>query len=222
LALYGFIGLIWGNPVHEKNVAVMFLILTVVGLGSVGLHSTLHWFPQSSDEVPMLWQTLSFLYVLILTEFKVKNSFGLGFLFFCLAAVQTYLYYAYQEVYMVFITTMVLYATTCIVWSGIIMTKNWNKKYYFEFWSSSFICFVLIGFVLWIIDMNYCKKLLPIYRMFGGATLHVFWHVFAGLGTYLLINFFVLIRIYDRNLEPKCEWVMGILPVLTVRKPSSK
>eukprot|EP01035_Chromulina_nebulosa_P032764 gene32764-43792_t len=43
-------GLFYGNPLDEIRVSLMFIALALVGIGSTALHSTLHWFWQSSDE----------------------------------------------------------------------------------------------------------------------------------------------------------------------------
>eukprot|EP01036_Dinobryon_divergens_P034516 gene34516-44607_t len=44
-------GLFYGNPLDEIRVSLMFIALALVGIGSTALHSTLHWFWQSSDEL---------------------------------------------------------------------------------------------------------------------------------------------------------------------------
>lgn len=218
IAGFGVVGYMWGNPLKERCISVMFLILFIVGIGSAGLHSTLHWFPQSSDEIPMLWQTLSFLYILVSCKFpELSKSNMLGVAFFTIAAFQTFLYYTFQQVYAVFIVTMIIYAVIVILWSGNIAYFHRSEQFYWVIWSSAFICFVLLGFVLWIIDMNLCASLLPFYYGISGFTLHVFWHFFAGLGTYYLASFFTLIRIRHLQKTPEMKWFLGFLPIFSVR-----
>lgn len=218
IAGFGFVGYFFGNPLNEQCISVMFLILIVIGLGSAGLHSTLHWLPQSSDEVPMLWQTMSFLYILLsckYPEFSKGNL--LGGIFFAIAALQTFLYYTFQQVYAVFIVTMITYAAIVILWSGNIAYSRRTERFYWMLWTSAFTFFVLLGFVLWIIDMNLCNTLLPVYFSLSGFTLHVFWHLFAGLGTYYLASFFTLLRLQHLKYVPEISWVFGFLPVFSIQ-----
>lgn len=58
LVVLGAIGIYIGNPLHERRVIAQYVALSVVGLGSMALHATLHAAWQSADEVPMLWQVL--------------------------------------------------------------------------------------------------------------------------------------------------------------------
>jgi hypothetical protein len=49
LSLFGLVGIWKGNPTRELRYALGYLILFLIGLGSAGLHGTLHWIFQSSD-----------------------------------------------------------------------------------------------------------------------------------------------------------------------------
>lgn len=217
IALMGLVGMLYGNPLKEWNVTVMFFILFIIGIGSAGLHSTLHWFPQSSDEIPMLWQTLSFLYVLLICQYESSiNSYYLGFIFLFITAAQTFAYYLYQQIYAVFIVSMILYTAAVILWSGYLCYKHRDDQYLVNTWITSFVCFVLIGFVLWVIDMNLCNSLLPIYHQLYGLTLHILWHLFAGLGTYFLINFFVGFRLKCLGFIPHSRKILMVFPVFTI------
>lgn len=223
IAWMGLIGMLYGNPLKEWNVTVMFFILFVIGMGSVALHSTLHWFPQSSDEVPMLWQALSLLYVLVLCQYddSVQQGLGVAYLFILVAIIQTYIYYVHQQIYFVFLVSMILYTAAVIIWSGCLLYQNYSDHHLRIIWFSSLICFVAIGFMLWILDMNLCESLLPVYQVFGGATLHILWHIFAGLGTYLLISFFIVYRLKHLGYTVKGSWALG-LPVFLIKEKAEK
>jgi hypothetical protein len=49
ISLFGLIGLWKGNPTREIRYSLGYIILFLIGLGSAGLHGTLHWIFQSSD-----------------------------------------------------------------------------------------------------------------------------------------------------------------------------
>jgi hypothetical protein len=65
-------------------------------------------------------------------------------------------------------------------------------------WHRSLAFYVFFGAIPWILDMHYCTELKPYYDllpfMFKGMTLHVTWHIFAGLGTYYYVVLLVLVR----------------------------
>ena len=65
ISFFGLIGIIYNNPTNEVRNVLAYLILLLIGVGSVGLHSTLHWMFQSSDELPMLYicNALNFMFI---------------------------------------------------------------------------------------------------------------------------------------------------------------
>ena len=84
ITVIGMVGFFYGNPLNELSVSAMYIILAVIGLGSAGLHTTLHWFYQSSDEVPMLWQIpIDVLaYALHHKHIEEQEFFGTGLCFY--------------------------------------------------------------------------------------------------------------------------------------------
>jgi dihydroceramidase len=214
---FGVFGMLYSNPTNEWCIRTMYLTLAIVGLGSVGLHGTLHWLLQSSDEVPMLWQILSFIHVLwICRQGDAKvDKWSIGLSFFGLAFVQTFLYYTFQQIYAVFIVSMILYVALIVFWSRsfVVAETNPSMRVVFEkvyFWA--FMNFIGHGFVLWVIDMNLCDTLMPHYMKLSGFTLHVFWHIFAGLGSYYLCVLFTGLRVNQQKLNPLIKWYAGVLP----------
>ncbi|OEU10819.1 aPHC-domain-containing protein [Fragilariopsis cylindrus CCMP1102] len=47
-----------------------------------------------------------------------------------------------------------------------------------------------------------------------GCTLHVIWHVMAGLGGYTILQFLVTCRMSVLGLPCKIQWILGIIPVV--------
>ena len=68
--------------------------------------------------------------------------------------------------------------------------------------------------------MNCCDLLLPYYRRLGGATLHIVWHIAAGLGTYLLAQSLASCRATFLKIKTEIDWIYGLLPV--VRRSKEK
>lgn len=201
----------------------MFLVLASVGLGSVGLHASLHWLYQSSDEVPMLWQILTFLHMLWINN-NVKRehqqSSTPGLVFLLLAVVQTVLYYSFQQIYAVFIGSVILYTVVIVLWFHALITRMpdgpaKDLRRQIHYWSIS--SYIILAFSLWVIDMTFCSELTPLYISLSGFTLHVFWHVFAGWGTFLVITNLIVMRMQDiHQKDVALQWLLGFVPVVRV------
>lgn len=217
-------GLLYGNPLNEWSIAMMYGVLAVIGVGSAGLHSTLHWVLQSSDEVPMLWQTVSFLNVPLLLHFpklSLVNQHRMGYGFITLAIMQTILYYRYQQTYAVFIASIVIYSAIIVFWTGSILRENIatdQKAVLWLLWKWAFISYVILGAGLWVVDMNLCPFLLSLYASTTGFTLHAFWHFFAGMGTYLIATFLVAVKLQKAGKQAELKWVLPFIPVCTEKK----
>ncbi len=212
IAAMGLIGVIYGNPGHDLAVTAMFGVLFVIGLGSAALHCTLHWLPQSSDEIPMLWQMLTFLHsvIVIFQQGKKENRRMIGLLFATLAIIQTYFYYQYQSIYIVFIISMIVYSILVVVstcWLSFESKDRRSNEIRWWLWKWAFSSYALFGFILWVIDMNYCDALMPTYRnILGGMTLHILWHIFAGLGSYLISTQLCAIILQKSGKEIQLAW----------------
>jgi dihydroceramidase len=224
---FGVFGMLYSNPTNEWCIRAMYLTLAIVGLGSVGLHGTLHWLLQSSDEVPMLWQILSFIHVLwICRQRDAKvDKWSIGLSFFGLAFVQTFLYYTFQQIYAVFIASMIFYVTLLIFWTHGFIDAKANPEFKrdqtkLHIWST--VYFVVYGVVLWVIDMNLCDTLMPYYIKLSGFTLHVFWHIFAGLGSYYLCVLLTGLRVNQQKLNPEIKWYALILPYIALVDKTKK
>ena len=63
ISSFGMFGLVFGNPTHELRNIIAYLVIVLIGFGSAGLHGTLHWIYQSSDELPMIYLIMCYLYL---------------------------------------------------------------------------------------------------------------------------------------------------------------
>lgn len=202
LCFLGIVGVIYCNPMKEWRVFLMFGIMAFIGIGSSLLHTTLDKLAQSTDELPMLWFNIVASYSLF--ELKTRrryNKYPFSALGGCLfALIQTIIYYGYQKIYVVFLVSYSGTVAIMTVWSYMLI-DNKNKKIKAErsyLWHRSLAFYVFFGAIPWILDMHYCEELKPYYDllpfMFKGMTLHVTWHIFAGLGTYYYVVLLVLVR----------------------------
>ncbi|KAJ1399455.1 ceramidase, partial [Ochromonadaceae sp. CCMP2298] len=118
IPLMALTGYLYSNPTHEKRFSVMYLVLGLVGVGSTALHWTLHWIPQSSDELPMLWVSLSIVYALYTTREQrgSTRSRTLGYLFALIGLLESVIYYTFQQIYIVFVLSIVVCTAAVVAW----------------------------------------------------------------------------------------------------------
>lgn len=107
--LLGIVGIALGNPTREYRTVLVYSILIVVGIGSACLHATLHWCFQSFDELPMIYLVLCGMYIVL----EVDSPMGeekyphLATYLILLSCMCTSAYFAFQQIYAVFLLTFV-------------------------------------------------------------------------------------------------------------------
>jgi len=237
LSFFGFVGILCGNPTREPRVYAIYLVLVLIGVGSAALHATLHWIFQSSDELPMIYLVLCGIYCCLEVDSQPNKAAypSLGLCLTVLSIVNTAIYFTFQHLYIVFLSTFM--AAICLfsflhmrlayrLWhiqkrkeaNG---SKN-NKATItiaLRFYVIHFLLFVLLGTPIWIIDQFLCNQLSPTYDalpfLLRGCTLHVVWHILSGMAVHCLAQYFVAARAEYLGMET-CEvrWVGGVIPVV--------
>mmetsp|Transcript_16960 Transcript_16960/g.21457 ORF Transcript_16960/g.21457 Transcript_16960/m.21457 type:complete len:272 (+) Transcript_16960:57-872(+) len=220
LSLFGLIGLILGNPTNERRHTIAYSILVLIGVGSAGLHSTLHWLFQSSDELPMVYLVAILLFMAV--EFRSpvgKPTYPqLPLLLVTLMVLNTVIYYSFQDLYIVFYLTFAAGTTAIIaIVHRIINNKEIERgdetKKVGKLGIFSFVC---VGLVAWHVEMLLCDWILGFYNRFlFGATVHCLWHFAAGLGAYCCIVFFECCRTEELGLSFRVDYILGgVVPVV--------
>ena len=217
ISLFALIGAYYGNPTNENRFLFIYGALFVTGIGSCALHATLSAIWQASDELPMLFVTLSLLYTII--ELKCpKGTYsmkGLNYIFLIVAAFNTYIYFKYQQIYAVFLASYIS-SVAVVIWKSKVLLDDEDVKNdaSTSLWYQSFFTYIVVGSLIWLLDMNACDFFLPYYRQMGGATLHIIWHIAAGLATYLLAQSLSAMRAKSIKMKTELEYVYGIIPVV--------
>lgn len=217
------VGLIYANPTKEWRFTVMFLNLAFIFAGSILLHMSLEAIQQSLDEVPMLWLNNMLLFALIeLKSPKGKPAYPYlapFMIVFCIA--ETVMYYTFRNLYFVFLATFIPLTVVVLLWTGklALFTKNVSpiaKNLYI----ASTVSYSVIGSPLWILEMNLCRHFIPYFRLAGGMTFHILWHIGAGLGAYFMIMFLIAMRIEALGGKVGLKWVLLFFPVAVYDTPS--
>ena len=230
LSLVGLFGSRYGNPTSEWRFTLVYWVLIVIGVGSAGLHATLHWVFQSSDELPMIYLVIAMTYAVLECEApKGKSKFPYLLIFLVgLSIVNTVVYYIFQQFYFVFLGTFSL--LTIIASIGLVRLVFYRPNRRPEpkklFWMGE-VWYTMIGVPVWCLDMLLCHHVstiadsLPFWAL--GITPHVIWHFAAGIGAYVLTLCCACCRMETLGINYKLAMVLGgILPILIVFEDPKK
>ena len=193
LSFIGIIGFYWGNPTGELRFKIAYGILVLIGIGSAALHGTLHWFFQSSDELPMIYLMIAALYCCLEndTPQNGKSKYPwLPHISFLLGFASTLVYFRFQQIYVVFLGTFVsmtiagfilhikialrqrkvALAPPCDddcsdsdVYSGLTDVHRNNARIALRFYVWHYLVYVGIATPVWILDQFRCEYLSPYY-----------------------------------------------------------
>mmetsp|Transcript_29582 Transcript_29582/g.62745 ORF Transcript_29582/g.62745 Transcript_29582/m.62745 type:complete len:307 (-) Transcript_29582:137-1057(-) len=231
LSLFGIVGILYGNPTREWRTTVVYTILLVIGLGSACLHASLHWCFQSSDELPMIYLIIGFLYsVLEVDSPKDSPKYPhLAKYLILLSCINTAIYYTFQHLYIVFLVTF--NAMTVMLLSTHVQIarrlyhesrdekrKTNNSAIALRFYIWHIIILVFVATPIWALDQFHCDILLPIYNnlpfLLRGMTLHVVWHIGAGMATHCFVQFLCACRASTLGMVCDTRCLLGVLPVV--------
>ena len=88
------------------------------------------------------------------------------------------------------------------------------------FWKWHVICYLVIASSVWVVDQFVCVYLLPYYNKipfpFRGCTLHVVWHITAGIGAHLFVQFLVASRLTALGYDMEIRWYFLAIPVVVL------
>lgn len=217
ISVFGLIGLIWGNPTKEMRHTLGYLILTLIGLGSVGLHGSLHWIFQSSDELPMIYLVAVANYMCVEVDSKVGEPKypQLPTFLNILMVINTFIYYTFQHIYAVFIAT---YAVSSILNTFLLVYvvywKNTGGKMGKKIFKGTIIGYLIIAFPIWLVDMHCCNWVLTnVADNMHGLTLHVVWHLCAGYGAYCVLVTLEYCRMIALKIPCTCDFWLGFIPI---------
>lgn len=226
IASFGLIGAIWNNPTKELRTVLAYLVLLLIGVGSTGLHLSLHWIYQASDELPMLYMSnvLNFMCLEYDAPMGKPHSPNLPYIFLVLSVLHTVVYYRFQDNYVVFFLTYAFGVVLHVVLGVKIVYVGRHKRGAItkRLGIMAILTYLFVGLPVWILDMQHCDAILNISEtmlptfFWRGITPHVLWHFAAAFGTYCAIACVVACRMEELKMPFRLEYLWGIVP-LTVR-----
>lgn len=213
--LLAFIGLI--NALRqrfEKRFSVLHLSNMILATGSMMFHATLQHVVQQSDETPMVWEMLLYLYVLYSPDWHYRSTMP-TFLFFYGGAFA--IFYSFVRNGTVFKLHYVALCLLCVprVYKYYIHTKDVAAKRL----AHIYVATILLGTVCWLVDDIFCKKLS---RWYINPQGHALWHLLMGFNTYFANTFLMFCRAQQLGWEPRVAHFFGFFPYVKIKKPKAQ
>jgi dihydroceramidase len=227
----GVIGVIWNNPTREKRTVLAYFILILIGVGSTGLHLSLHWIFQASDELPMLYlnNCINFMCMEHNAPRGKPNYPSLPTFFGLLTILQTFIYYRFQDNFIIFFFSYASGVFILLMMGCRLACLTYDRRgpILRQLFVLSIVAFFFVGFPMWIIDKFCCESIVLIglvddeasassssELLWKGITPHVIWHFAAGYGTYCAIACAVAGRMEELQIPFRRKYLLLVIPVL--------
>ncbi|MED6153030.1 hypothetical protein PIB30_097617 [Stylosanthes scabra] len=212
LALLGLINAL--RQRFEKRFTVLHLSNMALAIGSMLYHATLQNVQQQSDETPMVWEMLLYLYILYSPDWHYRTTMPI-FLF--LYGIVFAVAHSYLRFGIGFKAHYVLLCLLCIprTYKYYIYTENVSAKRI----AKLYVATLILGALCWLGDRFFCKEVStwPI-----NPQGHALWHLFMGFNSYFANTFLMFCRAQQRCWKPKIVRLMGVLPYVKIDKLKRK
>jgi len=155
-------------------------------------HGTLRYWAQWLDELPMLYGNLCASYILLEPKKKLRHK-KLPFIFVSIGLLTTIIYLGFPQYYAFFMWThtfLIVFITSYSFWRIGKLSKKKVPPLVSMLPKISFFSY-LTGFVFWVTENQFCNSL-PQWTHF-----HAWWHIFAGLGCYVWMEWTVALRGFE-------------------------
>lgn len=181
-------------------------------------HFILYYFgffrQQQSDETPMVWEMLLYMYILYSPDWHYRSTMP-TFLFLYGAA-----FAIVHSLIRFGIGFKVHYAVLCLLciprmYKYYIYTQDPSAKRLAKF----YVATLFLGSLCWVCDRIFCKE---VSQWLINPQGHALWHVFMGFNSYYANTFLMFCRAQQREWAPKIVHFMGVLPYVKIEKPKSQ
>uniref|UniRef100_A0A1D1ZKH3 Alkaline ceramidase 3 n=1 Tax=Anthurium amnicola TaxID=1678845 RepID=A0A1D1ZKH3_9ARAE len=212
LALIGLINAL--RQRFEKRFSVLHVSNMILAIGSMLFHATLRQVQQQSDETPMVWEVLLYLYVLYSPDWHYRSTMP-TFLFIYGAAFAVV--HSLVRFELVFKLHYIALCLLCVprVYKYYIYTKEAAAKRLAQL----YVATITLGSLCWLFDRIFCKKASLWYINPQG---HAWWHVFMGFNSYFANTFLMFCRAQQLGWQPRVVLAFRCFPYVKIEKPKQQ
>lgn len=212
LALIGLINAL--RQRFEKRFSILHISNMILSIGSMVFHATLQLVLQQSDETPMVWEMLLYLYVLYSPDWHYRSTMP-TFLFLYGAA-----FAVVHSLVRFRIGFKVHYIGLCLLgvprmYKYYIHTKDVAARRL----AHLYVATICLGSLCWLFDRFFCKKMSHWYVNPQG---HAWWHVLMGFNSYFANTFLMYCRAQQLGWEPRVIRIFGFFPYVKISKPKKQ
>jgi len=202
----------------EKRFTVLYAGIVIIGLGSVAFHASLLLEYQLLDELPMVWTTLTWVYIYQTMQSPKKGRpedkvlakrlaifgtvWGIG-----APWIHWYAPLAFQALFIGLLGYALINAHS--YWK---ICKNPDASKMYIVYNTSLI----LGALLWLTDTHACNKL---HELFGDywwhpyiGSFHGYWHCLMSVNVYLGPVFATVVRAQMLDIPASIKWWLGVVP----------
>ncbi|KAD3337974.1 hypothetical protein R6Q59_027257 [Mikania micrantha] len=198
----------------EKRFSVLHLSNMALAIGSMMYHATLQHVQQQSDETPMVWEMLLYIYILYSPDWHYRSTMP-TFLF--LYGISFAVLHSIIRFNIGFKIHYIMLCVLCIprVYKYYIYTQDAPAKRLAKF----YVATLLLGSLCWLADRFGCSQISSWPFNPQG---HAMWHVLMGFNSYFANTFLMFCRAQQRGWSPKVVHFLGILPYVKIEKPKTQ
>jgi len=203
---------------YSKRFYVVNMLVAMVGFGSAAFHGTLLWTGQITDELPMVYASLSFLYAVLEMEADKKPVYKyLAPALVTFACIFTAVYLLLPDFFIFFLVAYILCILALVYHVSKIFRRPTTLLHQKIFIVSSMGFYIGGWLFFWVPEVLFCGEL-------QAFNFHAWWHVTSTLGAFVLVLFSVYQRELVRGRRPQlCYNTFAGLPLLPyVHVPSDK
>lgn len=198
----------------EKRFTVLHLSNMILAMGGILFHGTLQRVQQQSDETPMVWEMLLYIYILYSPDWHYRSTMP-TFLFLYGA-----IFAIVHSLFHFKISFKVHYAVLCLLciprmYKYYIHTEDPAAKRL----AKLYLATLFFGSLCWLCDRVFCEhvSVWPI-----NPQGHALWHIFMGFNSYFANAFLMFCRAHQRGWDPKIVHFLGLVPYVKIKKPKSQ
>lgn len=218
LVAAGVLGAFLHRRTLEARFLLVFIAVSIVGLGSIAFHATLRFELQMLDELPMLYAVILLVYALIEDGPRPRYGPSLPLVLFGYAIFLTYLctftrgpleFYVFQFSFgsLEFFSLYRCYR---------LYRKSARPTARRLYRTGMSLYALAIG--LWFIDIRFCGAVRALPSLgIPNPQLHAWWHVLVSGGFYLLVLLIAYERAQTLGRDPEIRRAMGVVPYLGYR-----
>ncbi|KAJ4752727.1 Alkaline ceramidase [Rhynchospora pubera] len=198
----------------EKRFTVLHLSNMILAIGNMLFHATLQLILQQSDETPMVWEILLYMYVLYSPDWHYRSTMPTFLVLYGASFAALHFFFRFG----------VMFKLHYIGLSLICLPRMY--KYYIQIKDRAakriaklYVMTILLASVCWVVDRAFCKKMTGWYINPQG---HALWHVLMGFNSYFANTFLMFCRAQQLGWDPCIGRLFGFLPYVKICKPKKK